>query len=204
MVRIYNGILINHKKEWIWVISSEVDEPRACYTELSEVKVAQPCPTHWDLMDCTVHGILQARNLEWVAFPSSRGFSQPRDQTQVSHIADGFFTSWATREAQSEVRHKEKNKYHILTNIYGIGRVAGRKARGPQVEEMDCKCSPLSLKWQEETNLKCQIFFPPSLYKIESLVFKILCCYNYTWFHQNLIFSNLELTSVFFIWKCFS
>ena len=41
----------------------------------------------------------QARILEWVAIPFSRGSSQPRDQTQVSHIADGFFTSWATREA---------------------------------------------------------------------------------------------------------
>ena len=51
-------------------------------------------------MDYTVHGILQARILEWVAFPFSRESSQPRDQTQVSHIAGGFFTSWATREAQ--------------------------------------------------------------------------------------------------------
>ena len=41
----------------------------------------------------TVHGILQARILEWVAFPFSMGSSQPRDQTQVSHIAGGFFTS---------------------------------------------------------------------------------------------------------------
>ena len=47
-------------------------------------------------MDYTVHGILQVRILEWVAFPFSRGSSQPRDQTQVSHIAGGFFTSWAT------------------------------------------------------------------------------------------------------------
>ena len=48
----------------------------------------------------TVHGILQARILEWVASPFSRGSSRPRDQTQVSHIAGGFFTNWATREAQ--------------------------------------------------------------------------------------------------------
>ena len=40
--------------------------------------------------------------MEWVAFPFSRGSSQPRDQTQVSHIAGGFFTSWATSEAQQE------------------------------------------------------------------------------------------------------
>ena len=47
----------------------------------------------------TVHGILQARILEWVAFPFSRGSSQPRDHTQVSRIAGRFFTKWATREA---------------------------------------------------------------------------------------------------------
>ena len=44
-------------------------------------------------------GILQARIQEWVAMPSSKGPSQPRDQTQVSHIAHGFFTIWASREA---------------------------------------------------------------------------------------------------------
>ena len=44
--------------------------------------------------------ILQARILEWVAFPISKEYSQPRDRTQVSHIAGGFFTSRATREAQ--------------------------------------------------------------------------------------------------------
>ena len=47
-------------------------------------------------MDYTAHGILQARILEWVVFPFSRGSSQPRDGTQVSHTAGEFFTSWAT------------------------------------------------------------------------------------------------------------
>ena len=49
-------------------------------------------------MDYTVHGILQARIVEWVAFPFSRGSSQPRDGSQVSRIAGGFFTNWAIRE----------------------------------------------------------------------------------------------------------
>ena len=58
-----------------------------------------------DPMDCSlpgssVHGILQAGILEWVAMPSSRGSSQPRDQTQVFRIVGGFFTVWATREGQ--------------------------------------------------------------------------------------------------------
>ena len=56
------------------------------------VKVVQSYPT---LCDYTAHGILQARILEGVAFPFSWGSSQSRDRTQVSHIAGGFFTSWA-------------------------------------------------------------------------------------------------------------
>ena len=63
------------------------------------VKVTQSCLTLCDPLGCIVHGILQARILEWVAFPFSRGSSQARDQTQISRIAGGFFTSWATRKA---------------------------------------------------------------------------------------------------------
>ena len=63
------------------------------YLSECEVKVAQSCLTPCNPMNYTLHGILQARILEWVAFPFSRGSSQPRDRTQVSHIAGGFFTS---------------------------------------------------------------------------------------------------------------
>ena len=59
----------------------------------AKVKVAQSCLTLCELMDYTVHGILQGSILEWVAFPFSRGSSQPRDRTQVSRIAGGFITS---------------------------------------------------------------------------------------------------------------
>ena len=58
-----------------------------------KVKVTQWRLILRDPMDYTVHGILQARILEWVAFPFSRGSSQPRDRTQFSHIAGGFFTN---------------------------------------------------------------------------------------------------------------
>ena len=58
-----------------------------------KVKVVQLCLTLCDPMDYTLHWTLQARILEWIAFPLSRGSSQPRDPTQVSHIADRFFTS---------------------------------------------------------------------------------------------------------------
>ena len=67
-------------------------------------EVAQSCPTLCDPMDCSppgssVHGILQARVLEWVAISFSRGSSRPRDQTWVSSIAGRCFTVSATREA---------------------------------------------------------------------------------------------------------
>ena len=58
-----------------------------------KVKVAQLCLTLCNPMDYTVHGILQARTLERVAFRFSRGFSQPKAQTQLSHIAGRFSTS---------------------------------------------------------------------------------------------------------------
>ena len=61
--------------------------------EVWKVKVAESCLTLCDSMAYTVHEILQARILEWVAFLFSKGSSQPRDGTQVSHIAGGFFIS---------------------------------------------------------------------------------------------------------------
>ena len=69
------------------------------------VLVTQSCPTLCDPMDCSwpgssVPGILQARTLEWLAIPFSRGSSQPRDQTWVSQIAGRVFMIWANREAQ--------------------------------------------------------------------------------------------------------
>ena len=70
------------------------------YIQKVKVKVAQSCPTLCNPVDYIFHGILQARILEWVAIPFSRGSSQPRDWTQVSCIAGGFFTIWVTREGQ--------------------------------------------------------------------------------------------------------
>ena len=67
-----------------------------------KVLVAQLYPTLGDPMDCSplgfsVHGILQARILEWVAYPFSWRSSQPKNWTRVSHLAGRFYTSWATR-----------------------------------------------------------------------------------------------------------
>ena len=81
----------NHLRSALWResiawgkrIGMETELLQGLLMERSEVKVTQLCLTFCDPMDYTVHGILQARTLEWVAFPFSRGSSQTRGQTQV-------------------------------------------------------------------------------------------------------------------------
>ena len=80
-----------------------------------------------DSMDCSplgssVHGILQARALEWVAMPSSRGSSQPRDQTKVSHIAGGFFTVRATSKTLQDRTSTDNQFRHINRKILQRGQ----------------------------------------------------------------------------------
>ena len=77
-----------------------------------KVLVAQSCLRLCNSMDCSppgssVHGIVQARILAWLAIPFSRGSSQPRDLTGLSHIAGRFFTIWAAKEAQRYIHRKE-------------------------------------------------------------------------------------------------
>ena len=76
---------------------------------VSSMLVAQSCPTLCNPMDCSspgssIHGILQARILEWVAIPFSRASSQIRDWSWVSCIAGRFFSIWATRELPGKSR----------------------------------------------------------------------------------------------------
>ena len=74
------------------------------YWNWIEIEVAQSCSTLCNPMNCSlsgssVHGIFQARVLEWITISFSRGSSWPRNWTPVSHIAGRCFTVWATREA---------------------------------------------------------------------------------------------------------
>ena len=76
--------------------------------QLVGVFVDQSCLTLFDPVDCSppvssVHSFLQARILEWVAFPFSRGSSWPRDWTPVSCITGRFFIIWATREVHGQL-----------------------------------------------------------------------------------------------------
>ena len=85
--------------------------------------VAQSCLTLCDSMDyslpgSSVHGILQARVLEWVAIPFSKRSSQPRDWTQVFCIACRFFPIWATREAHKKRTETKTKKIKNSSQIF--------------------------------------------------------------------------------------
>ena len=80
-----------------------------------ESEVTQSCPTVCDptdgsLLGSAVHGIFQARILEWAAISFSRGPSQPRDRTRVSCIADRCFSVWATREERWTIKKAERRR----------------------------------------------------------------------------------------------
>ena len=97
------------KYESLYLQHWQVDSLPPCqlgspYALLKWSEVAQLCPTLCDPMDyslpcSSIHGIFQARVLEWIAISFSRGPSLPRDQTRVSHIAGRHLTTWATKEA---------------------------------------------------------------------------------------------------------
>ena len=95
--------------EWVAIsFSRESSRPRDQIQVTCASCIGRQIPYHcttWEAqflpMDCSppgssVPGILQARILEWAAFPFSTGPSQPRDQTQLSCVAGRFFTIWAT------------------------------------------------------------------------------------------------------------
>ena len=100
-----------------FIVSHKHADVCVCVCVCVSVLVAQSCPTLCDPMDCNCScqallsvGIRQARMLEWVARPPSSGSSWPRYRTQICHIAGGFFTVWATREALA----KSKGKYFFI------------------------------------------------------------------------------------------
>ena len=93
-----------HYPQWAQPVLPCQEQLQGPVLSLSESEVAQSCPTLCDSTDCSlpgfsVHGIFQARILEWAAISFSRGSSRPRDQTQVSRTVGRHFTVWTTREA---------------------------------------------------------------------------------------------------------
>ena len=103
--------VLPHSSTLAWKIpwTEKPDRLQSMGSQKSESEFVQSCPTLCDRMDCSlphssVHGIFQARVLEWVAISFSRGSSRPRDQTQDSHIVGRHFTIWATREVSQGSR----------------------------------------------------------------------------------------------------
>ena len=95
------------RKPLVHLILKAEDLINGRFLQLQWSEVAQSCPTLCNPMDCSlpgssVHGIFQARILEWVAISFSRRSSRPRDRTQVSRIVGRRFTVWVTREGYTE------------------------------------------------------------------------------------------------------
>ena len=108
-------------------------------------------PVDYDLPGSSVHGSLQARILAWVAIPSSRGSSQPRDQTWVSCIAARSFTIWAMREAQlcvtplaiSSQGHQDSpcDSQSVILQISGLTNTLSQTFLGGFTIKRDCNPS---------------------------------------------------------------
>ena len=105
-----------------------------------KVVVTQSYPTLCNPMDCSppdssVQGILQARILEWVAIPFSRGSSWPRAWTRVSCVASRFFTIWAIGKSQGSYKQTKA----VTAIIYkGLLQVNKKKANNPMESTSTC------------------------------------------------------------------
>ena len=116
----YHVAILEYKIRSLWIntwlllwISATASEPPLQVMKVC-VLVTQLCPTLYDPMGCSppvssVHGIFQARILEWVAIPFSRGSSRLGDWKPVSYIAGRFFTIWATREVPLQLIQDSKS-----------------------------------------------------------------------------------------------
>ena len=129
----------------IWKI---IDTCRHMYIYLTQWCPTLCDPTDCSLPVCSVHGVSQARILEWVAIPFSRGSSWPRDQTQVSCTAGRYFTGWATREAPLHRKQKKKK-----------GKIHFRKKNGKR--QLNAK-----LRRIQEKYLCCRVFLKQFLQEI--------------------------------------
>ena len=108
--------------QWKKTESLEINPYTYVHRTFDKSDVAQSCPTLCDPMDCSppgssIHGILQARILEWVAISFSRGTSQPRDRTWVSCIGGRRFTLWATEEAVNLLYFNFQKECYVKKNF---------------------------------------------------------------------------------------
>ena len=122
--------------------------------------VTKSCPTVCDPMDCSppgssLHGISQARIVEWIAIPFSRGSLQPRDQTQFFRTAGGSFTSWVKREGSSCIQ-----LYLICLIIMSIDLPRLRPLQG---------MASVFVNWHQLLRIPVYLLMPHSLWILSSL-----------------------------------
>ena len=139
--------------------------------------VAQSCPALCDRIDhsppgSSVNGILQARILEWISTPFSRGSSGPKDWTQVS-VAGRFFTLWVTREAHVNCQKTFCENSKAGSVICDIWKKREEPSRLISWLSKSTSWSLCILKLFED-------FFLSGLIPSKSM--RILCCFNYQWF----------------------
>ena len=128
-----------------------------CYSRWNESVSCSAVSTLWDPMDCSspgssVHAILQARILEWVAIPFSSGSSQPRDRTQVSLIAGRFFTLWVTRKDSVEVLLKTKNRVALWSSNPTPGQISKGNYNSKKYMHPNVHSSPVYNSQDMETS----------------------------------------------------
>ena len=152
---------------------------------LSHVRLCDP-------MDCSlpgssIHGIFQARVLEWVAISFSRGSSQPRDQTQVSCTAGRHLTIWATREEHIlKKRHYFANKgpysqsYGFFSNhvwMWELGLKEGQALKNWCFQTMVLENTPVS-PWTARRSNQLILKEISAVYSLEGLMLKLKLQYS--------------------------
>ena len=128
-------------------------------------------------MDCSppgffVHGILQARTLEWVAISFSRGSSWPRDRTWVSQTADRFFTVWATRATQITICHHVNDFFPVF--MYGCESWTIKKAECQRTDAFVLWCwRLLRIPWTARRSNQIILKEISSECSLEGLILKL-------------------------------
>ena len=140
--------------EWVKEGNSDPLQPGTLASLFLSSEVAQSCPTLCDPMDCSlprssVHGIFQARVLEWVAIAFSRGSSQPKDRTQVSCIVGRRFTVWAITLSTVQVPYfclgKGVPEAWVLSELFFSGGFIYCWGWAPLLLLLYCLCLPSDL-----------------------------------------------------------
>ena len=194
----------NHAKARSWfslrVLSKGIAQSILCICEC--VLVAESWPTLWDPMDCSppgssVHGILQARILEWVAIPFSRS-SQPRDLSRVSRIAGRFFTLWATNGhnltlwAFLQLMVPSSLSFSFLISLHGTTKPPTKqRVAYPQTTNL---VSPVSgdLFWGSFEIWHNCILPPNPDFSFSRLAQKTVTCLASSWFPYSFIGNGIQ------------